>query len=393
MGLMRKISDRKHGWLVLLVCVLTACSTTNSTLFKSKKVDYQSDAKTVPQQGLEVPPDLTPAQEDDRYSVPGQEGQTYSQYQKHQKTTPVETLSAADAQVLPKTSSMVTIERDGAQRWLVIHQTPQQLWPKLHDFWVKNGFTLTTDDPKLGVMETNWNENRANMPQDFVQRMLSKVITNLYSSSLRDRFRTRIEQGKTPGTTEVFITHKGMEEVLSNDASSSVWELRPSDPELEDEFIRRLALSLGVQQPVIDKEIKEDKQVAQKAPAERSLSKTDNGEEYLVVNDPFDRAWRSVGLALDRAGFTVQDRDREAGIYYVRYTDTEGVLAKKKTFLQSLAFWRSDDKSKETQTYRVVVSAKGVGTPSEVHVRNELNQPVANSINQEILKLISAQLQ
>ncbi|KRH78032.1 outer membrane protein assembly factor BamC [Ferrovum sp. JA12] len=393
MGLPRRIGQLERGGMVLLVCVLSACSTTNSTLFKSKKVDYQSEAKTLPQPNLDVPPDLTPAQEDDRYSVPGEDTQTYSQYQKKQKNNPTEAVSAGTQQVLPKTSSLVSIERDGAQRWLVIHESPQVLWPKLRDFWMKEGFTLTLDNPKIGIMETNWNENSANLPQDFVQRMLSKVITNLYSSSLRDRFRTRVEQGKTPGTAEVFITHKGMEEVLSNDASTSVWEARPADPELEDEFIRRLALSLGVQQPLIDKEIKQDKQIALQAKKNNAVVKEQAIGDVLTLNDPFDRAWRSVGLALDRAGFTVQDRDREEGVYYVRYTDTEGVLAKKPGFFDRLAFWRSEDKSKETQTYRVKVVAKGVGAPSEVLVRNELDQPIPKALNQEILKLIKDQLQ
>ncbi|MBU6468385.1 MAG: outer membrane protein assembly factor BamC [Betaproteobacteria bacterium] len=393
MGLSRRVSFMQRGWMILLVCVLAACSTTNSTLFKSKKVDYRSDAKTNPEPNLDVPPDLTPAQEDDHYSVPGQEPQTYSQFQKKQKNNPTEIATTDASQVLPKTSSLVSIERDGAQRWLVIHESPAQLWPKLKEFWVNNGFTLTTDNPKIGVMETNWNENRANIPQDFVQRMLSKVITNLYSSSLRDRFRTRVEPGKNPGSSEVYITHKGMEEVLSNDASTSVWEARPSDPELEDEFIRRLALSLGVEQPVIDKEIKQDKQVALEVKKTNdNVVKAQDGDEFLTLNDPFDRAWRSVGLALDRAGFTVQDRDREAGIYYVRYTDTEGVLAKKPGFLERLAFWRSEDKSKDTQTYRIKVVATGVGSPSQVFVRNETDQPVAKAINQEILKLIKDQL-
>ena len=43
--------------------------------------------------------------------------------------------------------------------------------------------------------------------------------------------------------------------------------------------------------------------------------------EAVVLKEPFDRAWRTTGLLIDRMGFELVDRDRAAGNFIVRYLD------------------------------------------------------------------------
>jgi outer membrane protein assembly factor BamC len=75
------------------------------------------------------------------------------------------------------------------------------------------------------------------------------------------------------------------------------------------------------------------------------------------VFEPFDRAWRRVGLALDRVGFTVEDRDRQKGQYFVRYADTDAVDMQRKDgekgLLSKLQFWKTDDPQSKAEQYRV----------------------------------------
>ena len=75
-----------------------------------------------------------------------------------------------------------------------------------------------------------------------------------------------------------------------------------------------------------------------------------------------DRAWRRVG-ALDRVGFTVEDRDPLRRVYYVRYVDPEVDVKKRSAAMKHslagfLAFWKRPDVVSGSQ-YRI---HEGAGT-------------------------------
>ena len=89
-----------------------------------------------------------------------------------------------------------------------------------------------SENMETGVMETDWAENRAKIPQGVIRNMLGKVLDQAYSAPERDKFHTRIERGQKPGTTEVYISHRGMYEMYVNDANlrqtgRTVWQPRP----------------------------------------------------------------------------------------------------------------------------------------------------------------------
>ena len=233
-------SVTKLGPISLAIIMgLSACSTLDED-----KIDYKSTSKG---NSLEVPPDLVQLSRDNRYQIPG--SATASGFEAGQASKPVATTASL-------TIGDVQIERAGNQRWLVVARTPEKVWPLLRDFWTDNGFLLTTDEQNIGIMETDWAENRAKLPQDFIRATLGKLIDSLYSTGERDRFRTRIEaNGK--GGTEIFISHRGLIETLQSNTSTgtTIWTARPSDPELEAEFLRRLMVKLGVSQEQSKKQI------------------------------------------------------------------------------------------------------------------------------------------
>ena len=305
--------------LLSLAIGLTACTTT----FQESKIDYKSAGK---QQAptLEVPPDLTQLSTDSRYAVPGGVVSAAAMEANSKAQKPAEGRTATAA------LGDVRIERNGEQRWLVIKRPADQLWEPVRDFWLENGFIFTTEDRQLGIIETDWAENRAKIPQDVIRKTLGKVFDGLYSTSERDRFRTRLERS-ADGSTEVYITHRGMQEVYTSaQKDQTIWQPRPSDPELETEFLRRLMVKLGVSQEQADAVAKANTTTAAATGSVRMESA--NGQPVLQIDEGFDRAWRRVGVALDRTGFTVEDRDRSRGIYFVRYVAPDAKVEPKGFF-------------------------------------------------------------
>jgi outer membrane protein assembly factor BamC len=279
----------------------------------------------------------------------------------------------------------VRIERAGSQRWLVVQATPQQVWPVIKDFWQENGFIINIDSPETGVMETDWAENRAKIPEDGIRSLLGKVIDSAYSTAERDKFRTRVEAGKD-GTTEIYISQRGMEEVYATEGKDQTkWQPRPPDPELEAEMLRRLMLRFGVEQN------RAESLLANQQTPEQARVVKEAGMPVLEMDESFDRAWRRVGLALDRVGFAVEDRDRSKGAYFVRYIDP-GIDNNSKAdegFFAKLAFWRSNERQDSPQL-KIMVS--GADEKSRVSVTGVDDKPVDAGTQTRIINLLYKEL-
>ncbi len=373
---------------VALVSALTGCSMFDKVM-DSGKVDYKAQAKRTPR--LDLPPDLTLPQQTDRFAVPDSGGKgtaTMSAYNAD-RTNTGGVVQPQSTGVLPQVDKM-RIERAGSQRWLVVNASPDELWPQVKEFWQETGFLIDVEQPEAGVMETDWNENRAKLPNDIIRNTIGRLIDQLYSTPERDKFRTRLEPGAEPGTTEIYVSHRGVVEVYTNERSdNTVWQPRPADPELEAEMLRRLMVRLGA-----DNERAKVLLAAQPVAERAQLVSADKGST-LQVYEGFDRAWRRVGLALDRVGFTVEDRDRSQGVYFVRYVDPEVDATGKKDggILSKLLFFMPDDKPdpKAGQSqYRILV--KGEGKQSSVQVLTREGGLDDTRTAKRILSLLHEQL-
>ncbi|MDC8759191.1 outer membrane protein assembly factor BamC [Janthinobacterium sp. hw3] len=361
---------------------LTGCGMISSVV-GTDKVDYKSAKKA---STLDVPPDLTQLQKDNRYALPETKSgiATASGYNA-QRGAAAPAMAAGNQDVLASGKD-VRVERAGNQRWLVVKQAPELLWPQLKTFWEDSGFTLALDAPTAGIMETEWNENRAKIPQDFVRNTIGKVFDSLYSTGERDKYRTRIER-LPDGSSEIFISHRGAEEVVTgSQKDGTVWTARPNDPGLEALFLARLMTRLGAGD---NAQAKTAVDTAIVQPLHAKLVGA-AATRAIEVDEGFDRAWRRVGLALDRVGFTVEDRDRVQGTYFVRYVDPDEA---KKTdgFFKKLLSWGSSDKDKEAQRYRIGVKA-GAGSSSLVTVLNNDGKPETSATSEKILVLLNEQL-
>lgn len=353
--------------LLSLTLALSACS-----VLQSDKVDYKSAGKAAPT--LEVPPDLSQLSRDNRYTVPGG-AVTASGFQ-------AGNTARADAPMAQTAIADVRIERAGNQRWLVVDRPPEKLWDDIKDFWQNSGFLLVMDQKDLGIMETDWAENRAKIPDDILRNALGKLLDSLYSTGERDKFRTRLERNAAGGT-EIFISHRGMVETYIRQQSEDTrWQPRPADPELEAEFLRRLMVKLGVTQE------QSKALVAASVPQSTSRVANVNGQPVVQIDEGFDRAWRRVGLTLDRTGFTVEDRDRAQGLYFVRYVEPSADKGKEPGFFGKL--FGQTAKTSTLQKYRIAVRSEGNSTT--VSVLSASGTPETSEIAQRIVKVIADDL-
>lgn len=373
---------RYSGLLISLVALAVAgCG----ILPDSKKIDYKSSGKAP---SLEVPPDLSQISRDDRYKVPdgaGKGSATFSAYAADR--TPA--AQAQNSVVLPQIDK-VRVERSGTQRWLVVNVPAEKVWDTVKEFWQESGFIVNVERPEAGVMETDWAENRAKIGDDLVRRTFGRLLDTLYSTGERDKFRTRFEPGAELGTTDIFISHRGMEEVYSSSAKDQTrWQPRAADPELEAEMLRRLMVRLGAEEKRAEAALASSTKTEPRA----RMAGGKNGDGILEVDERFDRAWRRVGLALDRVGFTVEDRDRSRGLYFVRYVDPEQDNASKKDdgILAKLAFWKGKEAVSSKVQYRIHVS--GVGTQTTVQVLTAEGGADQSETARKILGLLQQQLQ
>lgn len=381
---------RSFSARIVLPCLfltMAGCSSV-SDMLEPEKIDYKGAKKASTKNKLEVPPDLSAPRGNTAYTVEGTRGTaTASEYTARQPGASGKSPAAVvpDGEVAPAVVSGMRVERDGKQRWLVANQAPDVLWPKIKSFWQESGFLVAVENPQAGVMETDWAENRAKIPQDFIRNTIGKIADSLYSTGERDKFRTRLER-RADGGTEIYISHRGAEEKVTGQmlSQSTVWTTRPSDPELEAEFLRRLMTALGTDPKTAAAAVKDAKPIA----AERARLSKDGTE--VEISEGFDRAWRRVGLALDRVGFTVEDRDRARGLYFVRYVD-QGDEAKNKAepgFFARL-FRSKNDKS---DALRYQIRVQGEEASSKVSVQNDKGAVANDSNAKRILALLNEQL-
>jgi len=333
------------------VAMLAGCSSITESLRSASSIDYKSASKGP---NLEVPPDLVTPKADTAYSVPAgpSAGTTFSAYSRSRAAT-TDGTTTGSAEVLPQ-SGAARIVREGNQRWLAVDLPPAKVWPVVRDFWVESGFALTLDNPGAGLLETDWKEQRP--PADsWLRNKLASVLGNAYSTGIREKFRARLEV--SGNGTDVFVSQRGMtEKLVGVQSDSTMWTMNPPSPEIEAEYLQRLALRFLPQQ-VKAKEAAALETVVQPV---RSRVIDVDGRSFVQMPDTFDRSWRQVGLALDRSGFTVEDRDRSNGIYYIRYVDTNQV--ENQPGLIDRVFGTGTKKNLSGKKFRVTVNADSAGS-------------------------------
>jgi outer membrane protein assembly factor BamC len=357
------VSYLRFFWFATSLLALSACGTLSS----SENMDYKSEVTKKPV-ALDIPPDLSQLNRDSRYVLPSSSVSASSMPGNNLSAISTATQKLNDAR----------IEREGQQRWIVVNRRVEEIWPIVHDFWIGKGFTYVFEDQSLGILETEWAEDRGKLPQDFIRRNLGKIANVLTDSGYRDKFRTRLERN-IRGEVEIYVTHRGLSEEYKDAFKTATgWKPRPSEPELEIEFMKLLMLKIGNSQPTpkID-----TVNIVSNLPITRAEVVKIDGIPNIAISESFDVAWRRIGLALDRTGFTVEDRDRLQGTYFVRFVDTS---PDERGF-----FTRMFSKSKaEAGPVKYRLKILGVETKTLVSIQNANGQSENSASTQRIMKLL-----
>lgn len=305
-----------------VVTTLVGCSSLGIDL-GSEKVKYETSNSRAP---LEVPPDLSAIDHSDRYSVPTRPQIVSANAEAAKLQLAAQQRGDSPVDVLPVTQ-MATVENDGTTRFVHVKAAPDKVWPLLQDFWAKVGLAVKQQNAKTGTIQTEWAENKANLPHDIIRKTVGTLLDVVYDTGTRDQYRARMERTDND-ETNIYVTHRQMVEVLKGrQEDSTIWQPGPSDPELEAVMLTRLAQELELEfnpqaKPVEQQQL--DAMAAVKYTPKSEIESDAQGVAQAVrIDEPFDRAWRRVGVALDRAGFEVTDTDRSRGLFMVRYLDPD----------------------------------------------------------------------
>ena len=350
---------KRTVWLVA-VCALSACSSITA-LSDPDAIDYKS-SKTATR--LEVPPDLTQLRPNDRFALRGPASASQ--------------VGAVNVnEVLPQ-STTARIERANGVRWLVVSLPAEKVFPIVADFWKQLGFTLAVESPQMGVIETDWAENRAKLPQDGLRKLLGNVIDGLYDSGERDKYRVRME--RSGNATELYISHRGTKEYNASTTKEADLKTvqRNGSAELEAEFLRRLLLRFGADEAVAKAAV-----ASSAAPKDRSKIVGNT----LEIDEAFESAWRRTGIALDRTGFTLEDRNFSEGVYYVRYS--RNVKDEDLGFFKRV-FTSEKERLSASQKLKIVLSK--TQSPVKLTVLSEQGAAAAGDVSGNLIKVLHDEL-
>lgn len=383
----------RTGLAVALTTALAACSTFD---FSNDRIQYETSDSRAP---LEVPPDLNSVPGSDRYTVPSRPQTVWASQQAQLDAAQATNGNQAASLLLPQ-GEVAKIVREGNNRWIHVNMAPEMVWPIMQDFWSTVGLSLSRQDAATGVMETNWAENRAKLPQDIIRATLGRVIDMVYSTGERDQYRARVERSANGGC-DIFITHRAMVEVvksLGGDNETTVWQPGPSDPEMEAEMLTRMTQRINqefnpnaTKQTPAEHEAEVEKLASYQV--EDSVSQLEQNAEgvatSIFIKEDFERAWRRLALAVDRMGFTVEDRDRSRGFFLVRYLDEEYEEQKR----SEQGFWSNvfgRDTPVEAPQY-VIYLQRLSDTECRVHVLGPDGKADTTGVAPRILTLLSEQ--
>lgn len=360
------------------IILLSACSNQVERI-------YEQSSYGVP---LEVPPDLSkPTVQEDELSLLADDGNS----SKKQSGTNCDCVNNASTMPVLAPQEGLQLKRDGAHKWIVLQGEPRNLWPWVRDFWNKNGFKINLEDPVIGLVETDWKQQRSNLP---MQKKASgagqeavgqdKVESRIYAVPVMEKYRTRLEKGEQPGTTDLFVTHRGVE--LVNDGKLIVWKLRKSDAELEAEMIQRMMVFFTKEQQNIGAPLATRNQQLNIA----AIIKNEKDRVTLKVDVEFVRLWKRIGLVLDRMDYIIEDTDRSIGTYYLRAKDPlkeEGVKEEKGWFASLF----SDDE--DLEHVRIQVALRDEGESTHINIQNQKGELIKDEDAKTVLEQIMSRLQ
>lgn len=351
--------------------VLSGCQSLNFDV--GDRIDYKNN-KSI--NALEIPPDLSSPDYDSTYAnIPG-------------GSVSAAALARGEAvrgkgTVLPVAAG-IQIKHEGNVRWLQVNAPADAIWPKLQEFWRVMGIDIKRDEPRVGIMETDWAENKAEIPMDGLRKLLGKAFEGMYDAGSRDRYKIRLER-PSASVTNVYLSHERAEEHVSG--TGTKWEYKPSKPELEGEMLNRLMVFM--QGGDAGRQSSAPVPEASLTSVPVAMTQLDGGYPALMVGGSSNDVWIRTGVMLGRIGLNIEDQQREKGIYVATYQGDPKRDEKQGFFTR---MFKSDrDVMKVSSRYQVMIA--DAGNRSVITVGDSDGNPLKSGVAQGILERLKSEFE
>ena len=337
---------------------LGACSST--------KPDYKAVYTTTIQENddLEIPPGMdAPQIGSDLLPELQKSIKSASTYQESLKGVPKSSSFTRDYQGM-------NFVREGSLFWLEVDAPGNEVWADLRNFFIRLGFEISIEQPEIGYMQTNWLLNKEDVPTNFLSSLLDKLFS---SSEKMDRYRLRLEWDAEKKRSRVFVSHQGLREIIEGvDDNISVvqtkWVPRASESELEVELLMRFMAFRGLN-------VEDAKETVAGVKSKKVAEvKTADNKSSLMINEPFARGWRHVGIAMDRLGYKVDDKNRSAGVYYVTLPETF-VIPKQNSLLGKIL--GNNFETPKHLKYLIILQDNGESTQVTIKANGEVKDDIS----------------
>lgn len=349
------------GLRLALVGLLSALLATGCGMFGRSKTDEDSPAAR-----LVVPPDLSEERIGEVPELRRQPGASLAELSR--------TGDGRAASPLLTEPPGMRVLRSGETRWLMVSAPPEEVWGWLQRFMRDSDLPVLRESAALGVVETDW------LPRPLARSggVFMPVPADT-EAPLREKYVFRLDAADEAGSSLLYVAHRQAVEANGD------WVPGYPDRGREAEALRTFMLYLGMQEAEATRAL-----ATAEEDAFTRFETLDDGQLSLLVNESFLQGWRRIGLALDRAGFTVEERDRSAGRYLVRYDPTAEAERQRRGFFSRLAFWRDREPELEPGNYAYLVRSDAGST--RVTIAAEDGDAVPDALAERLLGLMEEQL-
>ena len=363
----------------LILLTLYGCSSTEE--LERATPDWNNTTQ------LEVPPDLTPLQENasgQQFSAAARDASSaelgqYSQFQKFQKMAEFqdflkwqqdhsteldlsleafyEARNEAIAEAL-KEKGVLTITTRNGQQILLIDDTSQNSWERLDAATVNMGLHIISSRADQGYLRVHYDTKEPESEggwKDWIPWLSDPII-----------YRITLEQSKNGPTVSI-----------KDDKGNAV------NTDLANAFIERLGVQLrtfaGEPEQVVTVETKDQTGLA--------LEETTTDYLTLVVPGAAADVWKRLDRQLQDTGFSLASRDKSALRFVIRYDDP--TIMRDKSWVQSLAFWK-EDVSAPAQDIQLVLTPAGELTRVDALDSNNKQSELGNRILEVLFESLTA---
>jgi outer membrane protein assembly factor BamC len=276
------LKSMKVALLLLLSSLITGCGLLfgDNGLFPDNSENYKK-AKEVPT--IQVPEGQDSSSIGEIYPVPPITD-TILLAGEFEVPRPVRLLAGAE-------DEQVRIQTLDEENWALVNTAPGQVWPQIRAFLSVSQIAVARVDARSGLIESAW--------------------VTLEGETMASRFQFRIDQGVQRGTSEVHVLQ------MSQVGDVDSWPETSSSPAQEEEMLRAVSQYIANSADSTPVSMVADQAIS--AAGKISIQEGPDDDIYIRLSLPYDRAWASVGRAIEESNFEITDRDRSAGKYYVRF--------------------------------------------------------------------------